>query len=75
MERDLLLDAIPGLLADGPDNAASQQFEALPNAMREKALDSLANKFHVASSFAVDEKDQIEVVLDASAVHQAFLAL
>ncbi len=43
--------------------------------MREKALDSLAKKFHVEPSFAIDEQDQIEVVLAAPAVQQAFLAL
>ena len=75
MERDLLLDAIPLLLADGPDNAAGRRFESLPNAMREKALESLAEKFHVEPSFAIDEQDQIEVVLDAPAVQQAFLAM
>ncbi len=75
MERDLLLDAIPRLLVDGPDSDARQRFEALPNVTREKALESLARKFHVESSFAVDEQDQIDAVLDAPAVQQAFLAL
>ncbi|MCH9009932.1 MAG: hypothetical protein IIC21_04840 [Chloroflexi bacterium] len=75
MERDLLLDAIPRLLTDGPENAARERFEALPDAMREKALDSLAKKFHVEPSFAIDGQDQVQVVLHAPAVQQAFLAL
>ena len=74
MERDLLLDAIPRLLADGPDNAASERFEALPEAIREEALDSLTKTFHIEQSFVVDEQEQIEVVVDASTVQQAFLA-
>ena len=75
MERDLLLDAIPRLLADGPDDAASQRFEALPSTMREKALDSLAKQFDVEQSFVVDEQGQIEVVVDASTVQHAFMAI
>ena len=75
MERDLLLDAIPRLLVDGPDKEAGWRFEALGDAEREAALQGLAEELHVESSFAVDEQEQIEVVLDASAVQQAFLAL
>ena len=75
MERDLLFDAIPRLLTDGPENAAREGFESLPDAMREKALDSLAKTFHVEESFVIDEQEQIEVVLEAPVVQQAFLAL
>ena len=75
MERDLLLDAIPRLLVDGPDSAARRRFEALDDDEREAAVQGLANEFHVEPSFAVDEQDQIDVVVDASAVQRAFLAV
>ena len=74
MERDLLLDAIPRLLGDGPDTDAARRFEALGETERDAVLQGLADELHVESSFAVDDEDQIEVVLDATTVQRAFLA-
>ncbi len=75
VERELLAEAIPALLASGPDADARQHAAALPPADMQACVAALTDALHTPDNFGTDANGEMQATPDAADVQARFLAM
>ena len=73
--REILVEAIPALLAEGPDAEARAQAGALSGEEMREAAAALADALCASVNFGVSKDGELQADLDAADVQARFLAL
>ena len=75
VERELLGEAIPALLASGPDANAAALAAAKTDADMSAIVDALTDALHTPDNFHIDDTGNLETTVSAETVQAQFLTL
>ena len=75
VERELLGEAIPALLASGPDANAAALAAAKTDADMSAIVDALTDALHTPDNFHIDATGNLETTVSAETVQAQFLTL
>ena len=75
VEKELLAEAIPELLASGPDDHAVALANAKTDAEMTTVVDALTDALHTPNNFGIDENGELQATVSAEDVQARFLAL
>ena len=75
VEREILADAIPALLADGPDADAATLAAAKSDAELSAIVETLTDVLHTPDNFGIDANGELQTTVSAEDVQAQFLKL
>ena len=75
VEREILADAIPALLADGPDAEAVALAAAKSDAEMTAIVDALTDALHLPANFGIDASGELQTTVSAEDVQARFLTM
>ena len=75
VEKELLAEAIPELLASGPDADAATLAAAKTDAEMTAIVDSLTEALHMPDNFGIDANGELQTTVSAEDVQARFLTL
>ena len=75
VEKELLAEAIPGLLASGPDAHAAALAATKTAADMSAIVDALTDALHTPDNFHIDATGNLETTITAETVQAQFLQL
>lgn len=75
VEREILAEAIPALLADGPDAQTAALASAKTEAEMTTIIDALTDALHTPDNFGIDANGELQTTVSAEDVQAQFLAL
>ena len=75
VEKELLVEAIPGLLASGPDAKASSLAATKSASDMTAIVDALTETLHTPDNFGIDANGELQTTVSAEDVQGQFLAL
>ena len=75
VEKELLAEAIPGLLTDGPDAGAASLAAAKTDDEMTSIVDTLTETLHTPDNFGIDANGELQTTVSAEDVQAQFLTL
>ena len=75
VEKELLAEAIPGLLSSGPDANATALAAGKSATDMNAIVDALTEALHTPDNFTIDETGNLETTVSAEDVQAQFLKL
>ena len=75
VEKELLAEAIPGLLASGPDADATALASAKTDAEMTTIVSALTEALHTPDNFGVDDNGELQTTISAEQAQAQFLQL
>lgn len=75
VERELLAEAIPALLANGPDAKAASLAKSKSDSDMASIVESLADALHTPDNFGIDKSGELQTTVSAEVVQAQFLQL
>lgn len=75
VEREILAEAVPALLANGPDADARRAAADMPPARLQASLAALIDELHAPENFAVSADGDLVADIDAARAQARFMAI